>query len=612
MSQQPESESQASLAAYQQALTEANRHIERLNALRRLVTRRDDTVDPIDALLALAAQTLHMEVAVLGDFTEVYTARYVYGEIGLIEVGATVPVTDTVCQRVQQSKAPIVIEDLAREPQLADSVLVSERKIRSYIGLPVWEGGGVRHVLALFSRQPLAAPLGEADLAFLELLAAWLGSHLQQRQQQELLERLALTDPLTGLLNRRAAERRLAEEFARAKRHDEGFALALIDVDRFKSINDRYGHAVGDQVLKGLARLLDEESRSEDWVARWGGEEFLLMLRKADLKEAIYIVERILQKVRSSPIKTKVGAIGVTASAGIGYLGREDADIQVALAEADACLYQAKQHGRDRVEGRSRPGGILWMTQAVKSAVREGRIRLATQPIVDLATGAVVADESLARLVTPDGSVLAAGQFIDTAEGLGLMVEIDRQITQQALARCSTLLTAGRLQPDYAHFVNLSPQFLARKDLVTEVLTNAQRFCETCGINMGPVKPVVFEITERQFLSNLDSLEADLQPLLDFGFRLALDDFGSGYSSFLYLARLPISFLKIEGWMVANMQRERKIAAIIESLARFCRDQGIITVAEWVEDAQTARLLREMGVDWAQGWYFGRPELAQE
>jgi len=165
----------------------------------------------------------------------------------------------------------------------------------------------------------------------------------------------------------------------------------------------------------------------------------------------------------------------------------------------------------------------------------------------------------------------------------------------------------GIVGENFAHFVNLSPQFLARRDLVEELLANAMRYCQTCGVEFGPIKPVVLEITERQFLRNLDTLEADLRPLLDFGFRLALDDFGSGYSSFLYLARLPISFLKIEGWLVANMHKERKIRAIVESLARFARQEGIITVAECIEDATSARILREMGVDLGQGWYFGRP-----
>lgn len=606
--QKPKQE--AATADCKAALDEANRHLERLKLLWKLVTSRDSVGDPIDAMLALAVEALGMDTAAVGNFTDVYTVNYVYDKAGAIKVGMTFPVGDTLCQHVHDAKGPVFVEDLTRHPAFSHSLAVTQAGLRAYAGLPIWVGEGVHSVLAFFSRTPFKAPFGEADIAFMELLAAWLGNSLYQRQQQELLERLALTDPLTGLLNRRAAERRLTEEFARAKRHDEGFAIALVDLDHFKSINDRYGHGVGDQVLQGMAKLLDSESRSEDWVARWGGEEFMILLRKADIKEAMYVLERIVQKVRDTPIKTSVGDIAMTVSAGIGYPGRDDRDVQIALAEADSCLYQAKVHGRDRVEVRSRVGGILWMAQAVKNAVREERIQLASQPIVDLATGEIVADEALARMVMPDGSVLAANEFIDTAEGLGLMVEIDRQITRQAMARCTNLLAQGQKRPNFAHFVNLSPQFLARKNLVMETLMNAQSYCMSCGVEMPQVKPIVFEITERQFLGNLDSLEADLQPLLDFGFRLALDDFGSGYSSFLYLARLPISFLKIEGWMVANMRKDRKTAAIIESLARFCRDQGITTVAEWVEDEETARLLREMGVDWAQGWYYGRPELS--
>ena len=127
-------------------------------------------------------------------------------------------------------------------------------------------------------------------------------------------------------------------------------------------------------------------------------------------------------------------------------------------------------------------------------------------------------------------------------------------------------------------------------------------------MNGGSVNPLVLEITERQRIGNLNTLRADLQPLLDVGFRLALDDFGSGYSSFMYLANLPISFLKIEGWLVLNLRRDHKIASIIESMVSFSRKEGIQTIAEHVEDAETARILREMGVDWGQGWFFGHPQ----
>ncbi len=595
---------------YRQVLEDAARQVERMKSLWRLVTRHDASDEErIAAFLATAAENLGMDVAVVGDFTDVYTALYVHDRLGAVKPGMVIPLNDTFCRFVHEGRAPMAIPDVGVHPQLCRSEVATRLGIHAYLGVPVRVGEGVHHVLSFFSRKPMAAPFGEADIAFAELMAAWLGSFLYQRRQRDLLERLALTDPLTGLLNRRAAEKRLAEELARAKRSDEGFALALVDLDRFKSVNDRYGHAIGDQVLKGLAARLQGTVRNEDWLARWGGEEFLIFLRRADAREALYVMERIAQQVRARPFDTEVGSIAMTVSAGIGFPSRDDPDIQVTLTETDACLYQAKAGGRDRVEAHSRPGGILWMAQAVKQAVREQRIRLATQAIVDLESGEVVADESLARIVAPDGRAVEAREFIETAEGLGLMVEVDRQMTAQAMARCTRLLAGGARRPDFAHFVNLSPQFLARKELVMETLAAAQCYCQTCGVDMGPVKPIVFEITERQFLANLDSLEADLEPLLDFGFRLALDDFGSGYSSFLYLARLPISFLKIEGWMVANLRRDGKIAAMVESIAAFARSQGIVTVAECIEDEETARILRQMGVDWGQGWHFGRPEI---
>ena len=161
--------------------------------------------------------------------------------------------------------------------------------------------------------------------------------------------------------------------------------------------------------------------------------------------------------------------------------------------------------------------------------------------------------------------------------------------------------------PIFTHFVNLSPQFLARRELVQQLMTNAQQLCGDCLGDPAIVKPLVFEITERQFIGNFDTLIREIQPLLDFAFRLALDDFGSGYSSFLYLAKRPVRFLKIEGWMVANLRHDLKIRDMIQNIADLSRKQGITTIAENIEDTETAELLREMGVNWGQGYHFGIP-----
>jgi len=588
---------------------EPSRHAERLKSLWKLATQRDLSEEKrFHAMLQLACQALNMELAVLGEFSCEYTVRYAHDTLQLLPEGTVLPVSDTLCQHVFQSREPLFVSDLSTHPLFQSHPLLIQAGLRAYAGIPVWAGEEVQAVLAFLRRNPMPDGFEEADIAYMELVAGWLGYHLSQSQQRALLERHAMTDPLTGMLNRRAAEGRLDEELARAKRHGEGFALAMLDLDFFKAVNDRYGHAVGDEVLKVVAARILAGLREEDWVARWGGEEFLVFLRDADVREAVFVIERLAAGVKATPIATRAGEIRITLSAGIGLSGADDADFRNAVEVADTCLYQAKANGRDRVEARE-GAGVLWPAQIIKRALRDERICMATQLIVDLETGRAVADEALARVRLPDGKLLAAGEFIEAAEGLGLMLEIDRIITRQSMARCAGKLSGGEIGQDFMHFVNLSPQFLARRDLVEEMLANAMSYCQTCGVTFGPVKPIVFEITERQFLSNLDTLEADLKPLLDFGFRLALDDFGSGYSSFLYLARLPISFLKIEGWLVANIRKERKIAAIVESLAGFARSEGIITVAECIEDADTARILRDMGVNLGQGWHFGSPEI---
>ncbi|MCA1978085.1 MAG: EAL domain-containing protein [Thiobacillus sp.] len=244
----------------------------------------------------------------------------------------------------------------------------------------------------------------------------------------------------------------------------------------------------------------------------------------------------------------------------------------------------------------------------LRDALAAGRIRHASQIIVDLQSGRVVADEALARIESPTDGIIEAAGFIELAEGLSLIAEIDRVVIRQVMQSCVTRMAGGGA-PDFAHFVNVSPQFLARRDLVEEMLANALNYCQSCGLVLGPVKPIVLEITERQRIVSLEKLRADLKPFIDFGFRLALDDFGSGYSSYLYLAHLPVSFLKIEGWLVTHMRTDRKVAGIVESLANFARKEGVRTVAEHVEDAETARILADMGVDYGQGWHFGKPEL---
>lgn len=559
------------------------------------------------AVLRLAAETLRMDIVALCKPGAEPALCYVHDPLNVLSENMLAELK-TLADGIISKQANCVIPELESHSLGRELKLHTEADMQLYYGLPVQSGQRAEWVLA-FLRGSATPEVDDEEMIYMELIADWLGNALQNSEQNELLQRLALTDLLTDLPNRRAAEDFLQHELARAVRKQGKFALAMVDLDHFRSINDRYGEHTGDQVLKIVAERLQKGLRDGDWVARWGGEKFLFFLHDSDAREAVGALERVAEYVKNTPLETDMGPIPLTLSAGIGVVHPGRYNIAEALEMADVSLRKAKYSGRDKVHAiLDRTSG--WSIQTVKNAVHDNRLRLATQVIVDLNTHKPVADESLARLITPENELIDAFKFIDMAEGLGTIADLDRHIAQLSMARCKALIEKGAPN-DFAHFINLSPQFLARRALVEDLLAYAHKYAQSCKQTDGALNPLVLEITERQRIGNLETLRNDLKPLLDFGFRLALDDFGSGYSSFMYMANLPISFLKIEGWLVLNMRREHKIASVVESIAAFARKEGIKTIAEHVEDAETARILREMGVDWAQGWYFGMPQMSE-
>ena len=582
-----------------------------MRTLWRLATDRTlDEIQKINAMLEAAAQAMDMETALVGEVDQHYTLRYLFDTTGMFHMPWQIASPDSICHAVAcHPEQPV--------PAQSESGLTLPR---TCIAHPVWlsclrghpDMGGrafLRYLVIHAPRTALLAECSQDDMAFVELLAAWFGQFLLQKRQREELKALALSDLLTGLPNRRAAETRLAEEFARTQRSGEAFAIAICDLDRFKLVNDHYGHDTGDIVLQQTAAVLLGQMRDGDWIARWGGEEFLIYLHNVDGIQAFAAMDRLRQAYAQHSIVTAHGSLDLTLSAGVSVYTGDDKNIASILAEADSALYEAKNGGRDRVVlHQMAQRGLLWHAGELQSALQDKRIVAAYQIMVDLTTGEPVADEALARLTGKDGGATPAIEFIEAAEGLHLIHLVDQSITRQAIARCATRLATGA-SPEFAHFVNLSPQFLARGDLVKQLLEHTQQICVSCLTALDEVKPLVFEITERQYIANFDLLTREIQPLLDSGFRLALDDFGSGYSSFLYLAKLPVSFLKIEGWMVANLRHNLKIRDMIQSIVDLSRKQGITTIAENIEDAETAELLRDMGVNWGQGYHFGRPQF---
>ncbi len=591
-------------------LATVNTQSQRLQALWQVATSRERSeAEKLALTLRLALELLGMDAALVNELVaDRLCIRHAADNLGLFQVGQEFALADTLCAETVARRGSFTVADLADEARWHAHPLHAQAGVRTYASVPLWIGGALYGTLVLMRRRATPGGISEDDRAFMELLASWVGLTLVGLKQRAELEALALTDSLTRLPNRRAAEWRLDEEFARAKRGGEPCAVAICDLDRFKLVNDHYGHDVGDAVLLHVARVMKTELREGDWVARWGGEEFIVFLHNATLERAYATMERLRVAIRSQPVETSHGPLDITTSVGIGaYRGGEEDFAQV-LSEADGCLYEAKRSGRDCVVVSEKTRhSALWKAGMLQYALAEQRVVPAYQVMVDLKTRRPVAEEALARLREPDGTVLPAAEFIEAAEGINLIHAVDQTIARAALSRCVEKLANGTSAPEIVQFINLSPQFLARKELVHNLLHDARRYSDQCRIDFRAAKPVVFEITERQLLSNFTDLLRDLKPLLDFGFRLALDDFGSGYSSFLYLATLPISYLKIEGWMVRNMHDNPKVRSMVASIVALARDQGIVTIAESIEDEATAVLLRDMGVDWGQGYHFGRP-----
>ena len=415
-------------------------------------------------------------------------------------------------------------------------------------------------------------------------------------------------DPLTGMISRTALNTVLENTLALSHGTQNPFALILFDIDRFKLVNFGFGDNQGDAVLQNVALIAQKTLRNEDITGRWGGQQFLCILPDTLPAAAYAIAEKIRKAIESEGMRIGSNIIHATASFGIACFPDDGSQARQLMSSAEAALYNAKESGRNRTvlarELSHQPYGIGNMLEL---ALREDRVLPAYQPIVDLKTGRIVAEEALAHVITPNGDVLPAAEFIDSARLLQFTYKIDRTIMLKTFARCAKALTPDH--PPINHFVNISGNLLRHPEVVEELLNSAMQTCQSCGDLIGEVKPIVIEVTERELLGDIETARNLLRPFLDFGLRLALDDFGSGYSSFHYLAEFPFSFLKIEGSLIKRLT-DPKVRTIVQGMQNTASDLGLITVAEFVENGTIANIAREIGIDWAQGYHFGKPSAA--
>jgi diguanylate cyclase (GGDEF)-like protein/PAS domain S-box-containing protein len=420
---------------------------------------------------------------------------------------------------------------------------------------------------------------------------------------EERLRHMADHDQLTGLFNRRRFDEQLKRELARAGRYPENSAVLSIDVDNFKGINDSAGHAAGDAVLCHVARVLGDRSRASDVVARLGGDEFAVLLSAVGEKEARTAAEHLLAEIRSTPALYGAKPFRITASIGVATFESDDATAGEILVNADLAMYAAKTSGRDRVvvytptEARkARAMAKLTWSQRIQDALEHDRFVLHLQPILELSSGQIKHGELLLRMKGDRGRLIAPGAFLPAAERFGLIHAIDRWVVQQAIQ-----LVGESIGSVPRVGINLSGESIVGDP---QLLSMIEQELERSTVD--PAR-LIFEVTETAAIANMPEATEFARGLTSLGCSLALDDFGTGFGSFYYLKHLPVSYVKLDGEFIQNLPRSEVDEHMVKAIVGVSRALGIKTVAESVADEETIALLHKHHVDYAQGYYVGRP-----
>jgi diguanylate cyclase (GGDEF)-like protein/PAS domain S-box-containing protein len=430
----------------------------------------------------------------------------------------------------------------------------------------------------------------------------------RERDARRKLSKLAQHDALTGLPNRLYLNNKMPRVLHNIAAGDNLLALLYVDVDNFKNINDSLGHGPGDRLLQIVARRMRAAVSSHDVVARMGGDEFVVVAPLMPDVAAIDALAIRLQTAVRAPIALDGATVTVTSSLGIAVFPADGQDFKALQKHADIALYQAKEAGRDCHRYFSADMDVRFsehvaLEQALRHAVGTNQIFMEYQPVIDLNTGLLSSLEALMRWRHPERGIIAPIQFIPVAEKSGLIAELGLQALTQVIAQIRAWL--DRDVPIVPIAVNVSPLQFERTDFAQVVAQLAAKD----GIDP---KWLRFEITESAMMKEPERFIDTLKTLRAQGSQVLIDDFGTGYSSLSYLNRLPVDTLKVDRAFVRDLGTEGSRTPLIHAVIDMAKKLGLSTVAEGVETAEQAALLREYGCDYGQGYLFGKPASARQ
>jgi diguanylate cyclase (GGDEF)-like protein/PAS domain S-box-containing protein len=455
---------------------------------------------------------------------------------------------------------------------------------------------------------PAAMILFETAVGLYPIYTVVLRDLSEQKRAEEQIEKLAYHDIITGLPNRLLFRDRLDQALMQARRGHTMLGVLFLNIDRFKRINESWGHVAGDRLLSAVARRIEENVRSCDLVARWSGDEYNVLLPGIrGPEEAMAVANRIRNALRS-PIEIDDQTVYVTVSMGLSTYPRDGADGDSLIRQADMAMYQAKRRGADVGEPSTAdltktPAAHLHLDAELHRAVERGEFLVHYQPEVELASGRIVGVECLARWQHPTLGLLLPGVFIGPAEQSGLIVPLGRQVLEQA---CRQIAVWQQSVPGrFRVAVNLSLRQLRDPSLVEGV----EELLRRTGIRPDWLD---LEVTETVAISSVSRRLHILERLRALGVRMSLDDFGQGYSSLNRLRRLPVQTLKIDRAFVRRIRRDARDAAIVRTIIQMGHCFELQVVAEGVERTDEAEFLLAEGCDTAQGYLYSPPVPLEE
>jgi len=520
-------------------------------------------------------------------------------------IGPTAGSCGTACYRGEM----VIAGDITTDPLWEGYREVGlSHGIRACWSVPlVSSASRVLGAFAMYCREPCQPK--DADLALLEMARRMAAISIEYRQLADQMAYQAHHDALTGLPNRVLYEDRLQDALARSRRDGRLVALFMIDLDRFKRINDTLGHHIGDLLLMQVAQRLRGCARGTDTLARWGGDEFTMILTDLNTPhDAAHIAEKVLEVLRV-PFTVEEHELFVTASIGISLYPTDSRDPEELLRHADSAMYRAEEQGKNTYEFFAPDVGAtaserLRIENQLRRALERGELEVYYQPLVVIRTGQLVGAEALLRWNHPEQGILPAGKFIPIAEESGLIVPIGTWVLEEACRQTKAWQQAGFF-PFLRVAVNVSTVQFRRPDFVESVV----RALEHAGLAAGFLE---LELVESLMIRDVEASTRQMDGLRALGVTIAIDDFGTGYSSLSYLHRFQIDTLKIAQPFIQGIDGPESTRPLVQAIVAVARSLGIRVTAEAVETPRQLRFLRRLGCDKAQGYLLGKPLPVKE